>query len=160
MKGFELSANILVVIILGIVLFGAGLFIFGKIVTTGQHVQNDVDARTQEQLERAMDDGSLVVVPINRVTVARGESARFAFGFYNSYSTQESFTISVTVPSGWNTANFVSNYNDIKANEKVSGLISIQVPKTASTGQNPITIEVKHGSSTYGSKQRVYVVVK
>ena len=167
-KGFELSINMMVVIILSLVLFGAGIFIFAKIINTSQDFKDNLDERTIEQLDQVMDDGSLVVVPRNSLTVKRGESALFAYGFWN----EEGGTILSAAVSNFNvlvddkdstgwTREFVNNYQNIKINERVHGLISIQVPKDALKGQYAFDIEIeKNNVGLYGgSLKRIYVVV-
>ncbi|MBU1200968.1 MAG: hypothetical protein KJ583_01485 [Nanoarchaeota archaeon] len=160
-KGFELAASFLVVIILSLVLFGAGMYIFTKIIKTSYDFKNDLDERTIEQLDQVMDDGSLVVVPRNRLNVERKKAGLFPYGFWNEGDVAATFDVSVTDKNALSAviSGAPITYNAVKVNERVHGLISIQVPKTASKGQYAFDIEIKKGGNTYGSIQRVYVLV-
>jgi len=158
-KGFELATNMLVVIILSLVLLGAGIAIFAKIVSVSQDIKTDLDQQTIEQLDIAMDDGSLIVVPRNRVTTNRGEVARFTIGFWNEGDNGD-FTLNVTANSdiNWKIV-YVENYNDLETNKRAHALIGIGVPKETPKGQYTFDITIYKGSNVYENKKRVSIVV-
>jgi len=168
-KGFQLSINMLVVIIMGIALFGLGMTLFAKIAKTGQDFQEDLNSRTQQELERAMDDGSLIVIPNSRVTTNRGEFARFAFGFRNEFA-KDTFTVNIEQKDATNFPNANLVYQgtyELDTNEKATGLLAIKVDKNIPKGQYAFDIEIYNSSNAIGSekyytgkKNRVYVIVR
>ncbi|MGM5480538.1 MAG: hypothetical protein ACQESC_03700, partial [Nanobdellota archaeon] len=62
-KGFQLSINMLVIIILGLVILGFGISMFSNAFSKTQDIRERVDSDTQRQLDSLLDDGSFIVVP-------------------------------------------------------------------------------------------------
>ncbi|MFC2134060.1 hypothetical protein ACFLTH_05530 [Bacteroidota bacterium] len=170
-KGIELSVNFLVVIILSLVLFGAGMFIFAKIINVSSETETKVSENIQMQLDAAMDNGGLVVIPRQRVTAASGEAAVFPLGFWNGLGGTKSFVLSVDAKN--NTAfndnggtpgghiSYISDYANLQINERAHSLIAINVPKGTTEGQYAFDISIKYdGDKLYTDRiYRIYVLV-
>lgn len=159
-KGFQLSVNFLVVIIISLVLFGVGMALFTRVIGEGQDFQQDLDERTMSQLDALMDDGSLVVVPRRMVEVNRGEGGSIPVGFWNELGQENNFKVNVDTfgAGGLEIASFPTQY-PLKNNERQHVLVGFNVPKNVAPGQYHIDIQVKQGGNDYGSKKRVYIVV-
>lgn len=170
-KGIQLSINFLVVMILSLVLFGSGMFIFSKIMSEGAKIQQDLDSQTLSQLDALMDDGSLIVFPRERITINRGDAGTLPLGILNELS-EGSFHIELSAsgsnPSGdfeLSDIGVLADYDGIETNEKIHALIIISVPKNAAKGQYAFNVDVnykKDGTVSweeYSTKKRFYVVV-
>ncbi len=178
-KGFELAVSNLVVIILGIVLFGIGIMIVSKIIVTGEDYQAKVDSQTQEQMERAMDDGSIVTVPRTRITSKARETVLIPYGFWNEGVNPTKFRAdAVITPTSINGIKYLKDITQhfyeggipglnqfprVKANEKVTGLFGIEVLENAPSGQYAVDIKIYNTEDTpasiYGQVKRVYILV-
>lgn len=86
----------LVVIILGLVLLGAGTAIFFKAFNKTVELREQVDTRTQAQLNKLLDDGSLIAVPITNKDGKRGGSVDFDIAINNELGVEQNFVIYVT----------------------------------------------------------------
>lgn len=94
-KAFELSINMLVVIILGMVLLGVGVTIFYKAYDKAVDIQETVNSQTEEQLDRLLDDGSLLVVPFSSRDAKRGDNVIFNLGVSNELGATKNFRVLV-----------------------------------------------------------------
>lgn len=95
-KGFELSINMLVVIILGIAMLGVGMSLFYNAFDKTQDLRSNVDSQTQARLNALLDDGSIVVIPQKTIEGKRGEMAEFSLGITNIHPEPKNFTVHVT----------------------------------------------------------------
>lgn len=162
--GLQLSINFLVVIILSIVLFGIGLTIFYQVIEIGAKVQLDIDEQTQAQLDRALDDGGIVIIPRKVVEVTGGEVAYITFGFINE---GEIATFSLDVesddtehfPQNAQTLVYYKNYDDVGMNQRVYGRIGIVANKNVPVGQYGFSIDIKKETAPYGGHHKAYVYV-
>lgn len=172
-KGFELSANFMVVIILSLVLFGSGMVIFTKVISSGREIEAGLTERMRAELDAAMDDGSLIVIPQTTMHVQQGNTAKFTVGFWNELLTESNnprtFTLNVSAVAGqdWPSnaqISYAPSYT-LKHNERAHALIAINVPKgddnfKPSGKQYSFNVEIKEGDSLYtGKMSRIYVVV-
>lgn len=168
-KGFELSANMMVVIILSLVLFGLGMVIFAKVISSGRQIEAGLTERMREELDAAMDDGSLIVIPQTTIRVQQGNTAKFTIGFWNELPTESNnprtFTLNVVLVSGqdgWKPEaqiSFAPSY-DLKQNERAHALVAINVPKGTLRKQYAFNVEIKEDGILYTDKMnRIYVVV-
>ncbi|MBD3208958.1 hypothetical protein GF367_00885 [Candidatus Woesearchaeota archaeon] len=95
-KGVELSVNMMVTVVIGIVLLGIGIFIVTKIVDKGIEITGDVDEQLKEQLRKTQfREGRQVAVLNPHERVKPGESAYFLLGFVNTGNTVKNFTVYV-----------------------------------------------------------------
>lgn len=174
-KGFQLSINMLVVIIISLVLFGAGLMIFNNIVDVAFKMEEDMTAQTETKLDNMMNDGSLVVALRTTVTESQGKTATFPIGFWNNKG-EAQFEIRAdngpNVPDTKFVVNPSPNDHDEKkweayflqppslgTNEDFKTLLNIYVPVDAEKGQYAFDISILNAGNLHGQKQRVYVIV-
>jgi|FLOH01.1.fsa_nt_gi hypothetical protein len=161
-KGFELSINMIVVIILSIVIIGFGIMIFNQIINKGYDLQTDLDKKTQDELDRLMDDGGLVVMPGPIQEANLGDYVYFPIGITNDFASQESFTITIVPQNDTPNWDLVFNHNhDIQSKGRVYLKIAIGVPDDypLEEGQYGFIVEVKRQAQIYGNKKLVYVVI-
>ena len=179
-KGFQLSINMLVVIILGIVILGVGFSIFAKAQLQISDAQESVSEQAQEQLEALLIDGSSpVILPFGLAEVDRGKSAIFNLGISNELGLTKNFSVEITY-SGTTAEDYIPN--DFKIDDWillhsyfVNGFelennareyvpIQITVPKNnVKKGQYGFTIKVYQKTDSnkllYGSAQQIYIIV-
>ncbi|NQU98825.1 hypothetical protein HQ533_05120 [Candidatus Woesearchaeota archaeon] len=170
-KGFELATNMLVVIILSIALITIGFGLFSKFIDTGKKLQASMTDKMEQDLDKLMDDGSLIVIPRTTIKAERGKAAIFTVGFWNELNTVADFRVKVESKSTNFTSNdiiyFTEDYS-LQPNQKQHALIQINIPKKTSKGQHAFDVEIiyKYTSgggvvfeNTYDSKKRIYVIV-
>lgn len=166
-KGFELSATMLVVIILGIVILIAGLNIFFSAYDKTIELKESVDTQTQRQLESLLDDGGLVVVPVTSKVGERGDVVDFNLGVNNERGQDEKFTIQVEYLDGtgndvfkvnceWGQCGPLWNKNEftLKNNEQKYVPIRIIIPKKTSKGQYVFYLDVMYKEEASGSYEK------
>ncbi len=95
-RGFELSVNFLVIIILSIAMLGVGMMLFYKIMNVSDNIRTDLDQQTLDRLNRAMDDGSLIYIPDVTKTTTYGEYAYFGLGIRNELGAAHDFQVIIT----------------------------------------------------------------
>lgn len=82
-KAFQISINMIVVMIIGLAMLGVGISIFYKTYNQTVDIKEDVDAQTQRQLNDLLDTGEAIVVPFNSREVERGNYVDFDIGISN-----------------------------------------------------------------------------
>jgi len=91
-KGFELSINMIVVIILGVVLLMAGISIFYKGYNKVVEMRQDVDSQNKQALNNLMiSDDALVAVPFTSKEGDRGGFVDFDIGINNELGSTTTF---------------------------------------------------------------------
>ena len=95
-KGIELSINMLVVIILGIVILGAGFTAFYKTAHKVSDINDQVDAQTQQRLNSLLDDGAPIVILMNTKDGERGDSTTFSMAINNNLLSTKQFTVNIS----------------------------------------------------------------
>ncbi|MGM5481211.1 MAG: hypothetical protein ACQESE_02250 [Nanobdellota archaeon] len=95
-KGFELSINMIVVMVIGLVLLGAGFSIFSNAFSKTAELRENVDSDTQRQLNAMLDDGSIVTVPFTNKQAKRGDYVDFNLGINNEMGDTRKFKVIVT----------------------------------------------------------------
>ena len=80
----ELSTTMLVVIIISIVIFAAGITLLWKVYGGAKDVQASIEQSTQQQIEAMLVSGkSLVAIPINELPAKAGKQVVFGVGIRN-----------------------------------------------------------------------------
>lgn len=171
-KGFQLSVNMLVVIILGIVILGMGLSIFFTIFNKGVDFREDMDEQTRMRLENLMDDGDPIVVGFTDKDGKRGSFVDFDIGINNElglrknfcvqifyagttasedlYSPSETRSSSCLISDSESTVDdcgdlwplYIDYIVDIENNEKGYVPVRIQLPKKLKKGQYIFNVDV------------------
>jgi hypothetical protein len=94
-KGFELSATIIVLIVITIVIFIGSLFFLKKFYAGAQEIKGDIERSTQDQIESLLRGGDLVAIPLNKKLIKRGNGEIFGLGIRN-VGAQKKFWVSTT----------------------------------------------------------------
>lgn len=90
-----LSIELLVVIIISLVILGAGIAFLYQIIGGAEDLKDQLDERTAQELERLLvDQGQQVALSRHAATLFPGESKVFGLGILNT-RTEETFTITV-----------------------------------------------------------------
>jgi hypothetical protein len=100
-KAFELSATFIVILILTIVIFTSSMYFTRKFFSAAEELKESVDANTEAQIKALLDDGNLVAMPINKITIHRGTHANYGIGIMNVIGAQKDFVISVEFNSAY-----------------------------------------------------------
>lgn len=95
-KGFELSINMIVVLILGLVILGVGVSIFFNAYGEVVELRENVDAQTEARINSLLDDGSLIVIPFTNKEGKRGDFLDFDIGINNELGDTYEFSVLVT----------------------------------------------------------------
>jgi hypothetical protein len=180
-KGFELSINMLIVIILGIVMLVTGLTIFNSAFSKVSDTAMNVDSQTQKQLASLLDNGGTVVMPYTTKEGERGERVIFSLGVNNELKMEKEFMVNGSYSNcaadssgcgckinGGSTNCSVAIHPvsfTLKNNEHQYVMVGVDVPKKISKGQYFFHIDVwyNHTAETYaqyGSKQVISFYVK
>ena len=114
-KGFQLSINMVVVIVIGLVLLGTGFSIFSNAFSKTTELRDNGDSDTQRQLNAMLDDGSLVTVPFANKETDRGDYVDFNLGINNEMGGTRNFKVIVTY--GGSTAHPDSDDNPFEPSE-------------------------------------------
>jgi hypothetical protein len=104
----EMSVNVLVGIILGIVMFGAAIFIFFNLMGRSGQMSQDIDDQTKAKIEQALDSGDPIYVPATMVQSQKGY-ATFWIGIRNIGSETDRFKVNIKplapIPNGFGLGN-------------------------------------------------------
>ncbi len=92
---FELSAEMIVVLIISLVIVAMGTVLVKKMYSSGLEDVGQIDEQTQQELFNLLDRGERVVNPFNRKDtedgVERGKMTLFALGVRNKLNAPETF---------------------------------------------------------------------
>jgi hypothetical protein len=91
-KAIELSVNFIVMLILGLSVFGFGISLLYNLFEEANKQQDQLDQQTQDRIMKLLDDGSLVSIPFNDKTIPRDGKDVFGVGILNTFDTQSSST--------------------------------------------------------------------
>jgi hypothetical protein len=94
-KGTEMSINVLVGIILGMIMLSAAIFLFFKMMDNSNDTQAKLDDQTRLKMVEALDSGEPIYVPSSNI-VASKNSAIVWIGIRNIESESLKFRIDVT----------------------------------------------------------------
>ena len=183
----ELSAQMIVILIISIAILGMGLILVRKIYTSAEKQVGDIDQRTKDILFDQLDRGERVVNPFNRQEVVRKKLGRFGIALRNKLNNPDKnggnyFTLVVTpslVPEeasiddveGWIIAGSEAPYNKkieyVLNNERQLLVIAIAVPKDAPAGTYAFNLIITYEDpekpgvfEEYWPTEKLYAVVK
>jgi hypothetical protein len=155
-RGIELSINFIVALILAIAVFIGGMLFMTKFFTHAEKIRGDLDAQTEKQIEKLLDSGSPVVVPISTKELFRNDFGTFGAGVL----ARSDGTYTLTLEQGqafrkdktaipWNMAEWniqpgTAQTKTLKKNEKGKFLIGMLVPKSADSGTYLFTVKVAY----------------
>lgn len=165
-KGFELSINFVVTIILAIAILGLGIILLRTFVGGTLDIQERLDTETDAQLESLLDSGLPVALPLNRISVKRGESHIFGLGVRNTGPTADfRVLIGISVAIDEANENIISEVDTgqwlrydrasfpLDKNDKQKFSIRVEPPKDATAGTYVFKVDVTSAGQDYGSKK-------
>lgn len=175
----ELSINTLVIIIISLVILGAGISLMYQFISGAESIKASLDAKTEAELERLLvNQGERVALPLHVAEIERGDSHVFGIGILNVLGENEEFVIKVNLKKVID-----ENEKDITSTIKKSAVeawlmyvaepifiadgahhsepILVNVPDDAVKGQYVFAAIVERISGDdYGNPQLFYAVVK
>lgn len=120
-KAMEVSINVIVGIILGLLMLTAGIVIFKQIVDKSKDLNLEVEEGIKRQMLEAFNPGDQFYIPETDKTIGLGKSAVFYFGIRNIYNEKKYFMIDVSpldsLPNQLSTA-YYEGPHEIDAMEK------------------------------------------
>jgi archaellum component FlaF (FlaF/FlaG flagellin family) len=177
-KGFSLSINMLVTIIIMVVLFSFGIYLFTSIFQHAEKIDEQVRSQEMEQLNYLLDDNSLVSV-LNAQQTYKGDALRFPIGITNEDGaagdrfqillnphTDCEFTYDdgSSGPASCCNTELIYNSNqfEIENNKREYKLFLVQ-PDECNGGFYAISFQVSRTSggltTNWGNKQMIFVTV-
>ena len=148
-RGIELSINFIVMLVLAIAVFAGGLVFASKFFSHAEKMRGTLDAQTQRQLEKLLDSGSPVVLPISSKEIFRNKFDTFALGVLaknmGTYTVRVDFKEAFEKGSNYPLRRYADLENswikpsseqslELEKNEKGKFLIGVEVPKDAEKG--------------------------
>jgi hypothetical protein len=146
-KGIELSVNFIVMLILAVAVFAGGLMFAAKFFSKAESMRANLDAETERQIEKLLDSGSPVVVPISTKEIFRTKYDTFGLGVLAKYNGE--YSISCGESSAFSNSKDRAKLEDtgfgdwltlpqekltLNKNQKGKVMILVQVPKGALSG--------------------------
>jgi len=89
----ELAVSTVVALILGVIIFGFGIYILGRIDTGIRQVETTINSMDEKQLLEQISHGGLVAVPESKKRVERGDIANYWIAIRNQLGTDGDFTV-------------------------------------------------------------------
>lgn len=169
-RGFELSINFLIVVILSIALLFMGVIFFNKILKGATDIKESYDQRTEEELEALMLQGERVAIPFVKKETRKGGKVIFGLGIYNTKDDATSYNFRVDIQCstafvGTEPKNYCDSYFSggdniiyytkdpntdditIKNNERHKMPIAITFPTNAEVATYVFNVCVCHGET-------------
>ncbi len=154
-RGIELSINFIVMLILAIAVFAGGLVFASKFFSHAQTVRGNLDAQTEKQIEKLLDSGSPVVLPISSKDINKAKFATFGVGVLAEYNGEYILDVQysgdafkkdktrITADAGSWLEVPVTN-QELKKNDKGKFMIGVTVPKDAERGTYLFNVKVDY----------------
>jgi len=147
-RGIELSINFIVMLILAIAVFAGGLVFASKFFGHAEKVKGSLDAQTEKQIEKLLDSGSLVVIPISTKEINKNKHGTFGVGVLaqntGNYVLKVEYTDEAYRPktmdpieadgASWLMEGSAQQEMHLQKNEKGKFLVGVSVPKNAVRG--------------------------
>ncbi len=161
-RGIELSINFIVMLILALAMFSGGLLLVKKMFGHAEKLKGSLDAQTEKQIEKLLDSGSPVVIPLSTKEIFRNEYGTFGVGvlaqfngkytleveYQNGYQKSSKKEIPKTEVNAQEWLSGVPATQELKKNEKGKYMILVQVPKGVPSGTYIYKVTVRfHGST-------------
>lgn len=170
-KGFELSINFIVILIITIVVFSAGIYITQRIFQEANKIKAQLDSDSEANIRILLDRGERFAIPISTKETKPGQTVTFGVGLLNVKSNETDFAITVTcsggvTPGQQTITNACSSADslisdpsrELKPNEQV--IIPVAIRVSGQKGTYIFTVSVKVNgaadNSNYPPKQ-IYV---
>jgi len=174
-KGFELSINFIVILIISIVVFGFGIKFAYDIMHQAEELKDITLKDIEANLERIMCDSSeKICVGTSTREIRPNKVGFFTVGILNTYDDRQNFYIDVEesesegIPQIGKKYWMLRNELTIEPNEQQKVGIAVQVPGGVKKGTYVLNVYVcsdesiscgKNSENRYGATQKLYVVV-
>lgn len=178
-----LSIELLVVIIISVVILGAGIAFLYQIIGGAEDVKAQLDERTAQELERLLvDQGQQVALSRHAATIFPGESKVFGLGILNTGGVGDTFTLNVTLSKALaadGTVLYDAEQGDhsvkdlaeswllydtaelqIKENEHRAKAILVSFPNDAAKGTYIYDVRVSASGQSYGPLLKVTIHIE
>ena len=176
-KGFELSINFIVALILAIVVFGFGLYFIQKVFTEAKEIQVNLDKDSEKNINALLDRGEKVAFPVSSKNIKSDEVAIFGLGVLNVNDDATTFNINIIcsvyiTKSGAAVDDSISDQNcagkwtinpqpfTLLKNERKTVPIAIQPPRGKPSGTYAFSVKVTDAvtDKIYGdAPKQIYV---
>ena len=160
-----LSVNAIIVIILSIILFSAGISLMFKFINTGEETQDLLNQQIIGAIEaRLIQQNKLVALPFNSAILEAQDNKVFGIGFRNIEAEAE-FTVIVSISAGspiqsidaakW----FFYDTTPILLEENEIGNLAlrIEIPNEAELGKYIFNVEVVKLGKYLGNNRNEYI---
>lgn len=153
-RGMELSINFIVMLVMGIAVFSGGLLFAQKFFAHAENVKGSLDSQTEKQIEKLLDSGSPVVIPISQKEIKRNKFDTFGVGVLAQFNGEYRMTVEpngafkkdktqITLDtSTW--LNMPKDMQVLEKNEKGKFLVGVNVPKEAERGTYMFKVTVSY----------------
>ena len=174
-KGFELSINFIVILIISIVVFGFGIKIAYDIINQAEGLKDITLKDIEANLESIICDSSeRICIGTSTMEIRPNKRGFFTVGILNTYDDIEDFYIDIKesesdgIPYIGGTYWMLQNKVTIKPNEQKKIGIAVQVPGGTDKGTYVLNVYVcsdekisceKNSDNRYGTTQKLYIVV-
>ena len=177
-----LSIELLVVIIISLVILGAGITFLYQIIGGAEDLKDQLDERTAQELERLLvDQGQQVALSRHAATLLPGESKVFGLGILNTGGVGETFTLTIELSKALAADGTVLSDDEqgdlsvkekaeswllyiaefqIKENEHRAEAILVSLPNDAAKGTYIYDVRVSAGGQPYGQLLKLTVRVE
>ncbi|HLC91358.1 MAG TPA: hypothetical protein VJI15_06345 [Candidatus Nanoarchaeia archaeon] len=172
----SLSVNFLVIIMISLVVFGMGVTILYKIVDGSLDKKAELDARTEQELQRLLiDEGKRVALPFHIADIIAGESHIFGIGILNVEAENDHFRLEITLDKAVNLQGedissdvevktwllYLPTPLKIEQGRHHTEPIGVDVPGNAPKGKYLFNVQVLRDSdgTLYGNTQKMIVNV-
>ncbi|MEK6886443.1 MAG: hypothetical protein AABW88_01285 [Nanoarchaeota archaeon] len=176
-KGFELSINFIVALILAIVVFGFGLYFVQKVFNEANEIKAQLDKDSERNINALLDRGDKVAFPVTSKDIKSGQAAIFGLGVLNVNDDTTTFSVEIVcsiyiTKGGASVDDSVSDKNcagkwttsvqpfTLAKNDRKSVPIAIQAPNGKPSGTYAFTVKVKDvvtGNIYGGAPKQIYV---
>ena len=153
----ELSINFIVMLILSLVMFGFGMFIFRGVFSTATTQIENIPSEEAVYLEACIDEGNEVCLPVVRKKLRIGDTTVFGFAI-NNRITDSTFSIYTNFATAENDdPNFQVNLQEWTFVEEGSSLVSSHSIKNNEYDMIPLAYRIPKGTPSGEYVFDVYV---
>ena len=162
-KGVELAVNTVVVLILGVIVVGAGVALVWDLVREGSAFAGEVSTAQRSRLAQLYGEGQLVAVTPQSLELRAGDRGQVAVGVRSILSAEEAFTVGVrgTGPdeqpaAGWR----IVHFTDLTVRPDLSADVAVAVtpPETAPRGVYTFIVKITRSDGAVYDSPRFFTV--
>jgi hypothetical protein len=171
-KGFELSINFLVALIITLVVFMFAVSFAYKFFGKSEELQAKIDQRTKAELQTLIaSQGMKVAIYPTQIETTRGKTVTLGVGILNVVGSETEFDVTMACTKFISESNVIQQPCPqgiksiiqpsivIKNNKDGTVAGAISTNSSAPLGTYIFDITVKYGNTEYGGLQKVYVKI-